>query len=112
MPALFPEVQILVCTHERPPGRSSCAGRGGVDLFEALKREARRYPQRIMVNRTNCLKTCEHGPTVVVQPLNAWYGGVQLADVPELVAAAVEGRIVERLCLPTEAARSYPWGER
>lgn len=107
----LPEIHILVCTNERPAGnpKGSCAGRGAVGLFEAFRREieTRGLRGRVLVNRTNCLKPCEFGPTVVVHPAGAWYGGVQPADVPEVLEAALEGRMVDRLRLPEAAHRSF-----
>lgn len=107
----LPELHVLVCTNERPAGnpKGSCAGRGSVALFDALRREVetRGLRGQVLVNRTNCLKPCEYGPTVVVHPLGAWYGGVRAEDAPELLDAALRGEQVERLRLPEEAYRAF-----
>lgn len=107
----LPEIHILVCTNERPPGnpKGSCAEKGSVGLFDAFRREVetRGLRGRVLVNRTNCLKPCAFGPTVVVHPMGAWYGGVQPADIPEVLDAALQGEAVERLRLPEAAHQSF-----
>lgn len=107
----LPEIHILVCTNERPPGnpKGSCAERGSVGLYDAFRREveARGLRGRVLVNRTNCLKPCEFGPTVVVHPMGAWYGGVKPEDTAEILEAALCGEQVERLRLPEAAYRSF-----
>jgi (2Fe-2S) ferredoxin len=50
--------------------------------------------------KTGCLDICELGPSVVVYPEGVFYGGVQLADVPEIVEEhLVNNKPVERLRL-------------
>jgi (2Fe-2S) ferredoxin len=49
--------------------------------------------------------TCAWGPVVVVYPEGTWYGKVTPEDVPELVDAISEGRVVERLRVPDDAIR-------
>lgn len=107
----LPEIHILVCTNERPPGnpKGSCAQKGSVALFDELKRLVltRGLHGRVLVNRTNCLKPCAFGPTVVVYPMGAWYGGAQPEDAAEILDAALQGEQVERLRLPREAYGSF-----
>jgi (2Fe-2S) ferredoxin len=71
-------------------------------LREAFKVElARRGLKGIVrANKSGCLDACAHGPTVVVYPEGVWYGGVTVADVPEIVERhLVGGEPVERLRL-------------
>jgi len=104
-----PNVQILVCTNERPPDatKPSCGPRGGLEVYRRFKDvvRARGVRDRVMVVRTGCLKHCSQGITVNVQPMNLWYRGVTLDDVEEIVdRTALEGREVERLRMP-----DIPW---
>jgi (2Fe-2S) ferredoxin len=107
----LPEIHVLVCTNERPAGnpKGSCGERGSVAVFDALKQEAARLgvAGRVLVNRTNCLKPCEFGPTVVVHPRGDWYGGIRPEDAPEILARALEGRALESRLLPEEAHASF-----
>lgn len=105
----FPERHVLVCTNTRPPDnpKGSCGEKGSEALFDQLKAivKARGLAERIIVNRTNCLKHCSRGMTVAVYPENVWYAGVRPEDVKEICASHLEGgRPVERLRMP-----DIPW---
>lgn len=109
-----PEVQILVCVNERAPDakKPSCAPRGGLELYRRFKDRVRELGlrDRVMVNRTGCLKHCSRGITVAVQPQNFWYADVTADDVDEILSASVAGegahgvREVARLRMP-----DIPW---
>ena len=104
-----PEIQILVCTNERPPDarKPSCRPRGGLELYRRFKDEVRHrgIRDRVMVVRTGCLKHCSRGITVNIWPANFWYRGVTLDDVEEIVERSViGGEDVERLRMP-----DIPW---
>ena len=105
-----PGAQILVCVNERPPGaaKPSCGPRGGLELYRRFKDRVRELGlrERVMVNRTGCLKHCSRGVTVAVWPWNLWYQRVTLDDVDEILATTVlgEGRPVDRLSMP-----DVPW---
>jgi len=103
-----PERQLLVCVNSRPPGnpKGSCGEKGSQRLFDRLKEllAERGLGERVMVNRTYCLKHCSRGPVVAVQPDNAWYAGVAEADLAAICDAHAEGGVVERLVMP-----DIPW---
>lgn len=107
----LPEIHILVCTNERPPGnpKGSCGEKGSVGLFDRFKQEveARGMRGQVQVNRSNCLKPCAFGPTVVVYPHGSWYGAVALEDVSAILDAELVGEQVERLKLPRAAYESF-----
>jgi (2Fe-2S) ferredoxin len=104
-----PERQVLICVNSRPPGapKPSCAGSGSQPLFDALRDLVRErgLQDRVMVNRTYCLKHCSRGPVIAVQPDNVWYAGVTPEDIPEICSSHLEkGQPVERLLMP-----DIPW---
>ena len=104
-----PERQILVCVNTRPPGnpKGSCGEKGSQRLFEELRDllKERGLADRVMLNRTYCLKHCSRGPTVAVQPDNVWYANVRPEDLEEICSSHLEnGRPVERLAMP-----DIPW---
>ena len=103
-----PERHVLVCTNTRPPGntKGSCGEKGSEALFEALKTllRDRGLKDRVIVNRTSCLKHCSRGITVAVQPDNVWYAGVSEADLAEICATLESGTPVARLLMP-----DIPW---
>ena len=104
-----PERHILVCLNSRPPGnpKGSCMDKGAEAVFDALKAmvKDRGLAERVIVNRTSCLKHCSRGVTVAVYPENVWYAGVTTDDVSEIVSEHLEeGRPVDRLEMP-----DIPW---
>ena len=104
-----PERQLLVCVNSRPPGnpKGSCGEKGSQELFERLKEllKERGLDERVMVNRTYCLKHCSRGPTVAVQPDNVWYAGVTAGDLAEICDVhGAGGPAIERLAMP-----DIPW---
>ncbi len=105
-----PGIQILVCANERAPGapKPSCGPRGGLEVYRRFKDRVRELGirDRVMVNRTGCLKHCSQGITVAVWPWNLWYRQVTLDDVDEILDRTVlgGGLAVERLVMP-----DVPW---
>ena len=104
-----PQIQILVCLNERPPEspKPSCAHRGSLEVYHRFKDRVKELGirDRVMVNRTGCLKHCSQGITVAVQPDNAWYARVTPGDLGEICDAHLrDGRPVERLAMP-----DIPW---
>jgi (2Fe-2S) ferredoxin len=104
-----PERQVLVCTNARPADhpKGSCGDKGSDALAQRLKdliQEAG-LRDRVMVNRTSCLKHCSQGITLAVQPDNVWYANVRLEDLEAICGDHLKGgRAVERLFMP-----DVPW---
>jgi (2Fe-2S) ferredoxin len=104
-----PERHVLVCLNARPPGnpKGSCAEKGAEAIFDRLKGlvKGSDLADRVIVNRTNCLKHCSRGVTVAVYPDNVWYAQVTLENVDEIFDQHLgQGRPVERLSMP-----DIPW---
>jgi (2Fe-2S) ferredoxin len=104
-----PTHHVLVCLNARPPGnpKGSCAEKGSEALFDQLKARVREegLQDRVIVNRTSCLKHCSQGITVAVQPDNVWYAQVTAADLDEIVDGHLKaGTVVQRLLMP-----DIPW---
>ena len=65
-----------------------------------LDRVTRLCLKRSRANHAGCLEQCEHGPTVVIYPQGTWYGRVQVADVPRIVArTVVAGEVIDDLLI-------------
>lgn len=103
-----PQRHVLVCLNSRPAGnpKGSCAEKGSEALFDRLKAIVKEsgLGDRVIVNRTNCLKHCSRGVAVAVYPENVWYGGVTEADAGEIAKSLEDGRPLERLAMP-----DIPW---
>lgn len=87
---------LFVCTNAREGAeRPSCAaaGRGGMELLEALKAEvkARGLKGKVRVARSGCLDLCERGPNAFLYPEGTWYHGLSAADAPRLAELLEEG---------------------
>lgn len=101
-----PEIQILVCTNERPPGhpKTCCSSRSSLAVYHAFKDQVKALGirDRVMVVRTGCLKHCSQGTAVAIWPWNLWYRGVTPEDVAEILETTVlgAGRPLERLSMP------------
>ena len=93
---------VFICENLRDPSdpRGCCAAKGSAEIRDAFKAELakRGLKGQIRANSSGCLDACATGPTVVVYPEGVWYGGVTVADVPEIVERhLVNGEPVERL---------------
>lgn len=99
-----------MCVNDRPPGarKPSCAPRGGLDVYRRFKDRVRELGvrERVMVNRTGCLKHCSRGITIAIWPYNIWYARVTADDVDEILERTVlgGGAVIERLTMP-----DIPW---
>lgn len=74
-------------------------------MYRALKGEvAARGLAKLeaRVCTSSCLDQCATGVTVLVEPDHFFYGGVTIADVPEIVNGLVKGQPVERLMLTSD----------
>jgi (2Fe-2S) ferredoxin len=104
-----PQIQILVCTHEREPGakKPSCGPRGAMDVYHRFKDRIKELGLRdqVMVVRTGCLKHCSQGTTCALWPQNQWLRRVTVADVDEVIETCVQrGEELDRLRMP-----DVPW---
>ncbi|MSR45729.1 MAG: (2Fe-2S) ferredoxin domain-containing protein [Planctomycetes bacterium] len=98
------EHHVFVCENVRPPEspRGCCSAKGSAEVRARLKDELEKRGQKGLVraNGAGCLDQCAFGVTMVVYPEQVWYGGVTVADVPEIVEALVAGKVIDRLRIP------------
>ena len=98
---------IFICTNRREPGhsRGCCNADGDESLKNAFKKEVERRGLKPLVraNSAGCLDQCERGVSVVVYPEQVWYGGVTVADIPEIIEQhLIRGQVVTRLLMPDQ----------
>lgn len=99
------ERHIFVCINARDEGnpKGCCASKGGAEVAKAIKIAAydKGLKGRVRVNKAGCLDACAEGISAVVYPEGAWYRGITLDDVDEIVERTlVNGELVERLLAP------------
>ncbi|MFZ5587124.1 MAG: (2Fe-2S) ferredoxin domain-containing protein [Thermodesulfobacteriota bacterium] len=85
-----PDYTILVCGSFRAGGESQgvCHKKGSLALLPYLEEELAARGLSAAIAGTTCLKLCDQGPTLVVQPQNWWFGGV---DNEAAVDAILDG---------------------
>ncbi|TVR43568.1 MAG: (2Fe-2S) ferredoxin domain-containing protein [Planctomycetota bacterium] len=90
-----PEHQILVCASFRLSGtpQGICQKRESTDLLQYLEEEIIDRGLDALVCTTGCLKACEKGPVMVVQPANAWYGEVDTDCIDRVLDGLEEGEL-------------------
>jgi (2Fe-2S) ferredoxin len=93
-----PEKHFFVCNSFRLQGdpQGVCNRKNSVSLLQYLNEEINSRGIDAMVSPTGCLKACDRGPILIVQPDNVWFGHV----TEESIDAILEG--IENGALPQE----------
>ncbi|MGC7879796.1 NAD(P)H-dependent oxidoreductase subunit E, partial [Desulforudis sp. 1190] len=84
--------QLLVCTS------TACISSGGVEIYNALRKEVKAQGLEVDVVRTGCFGFCGLGPVVVTHPGAVLYCRVRPGHVTDIVEKHLKNReIVEEL---------------
>ncbi|AAW39642.1 MAG: (2Fe-2S) ferredoxin domain-containing protein [Dehalococcoides mccartyi] len=96
-----PDYHILVCNSFRVNGdpQGICNRKGAADLLGYLENEIIDRGLNVLVSSTGCLKSCEHGPAMVIYPPGWWYGEVDTAKLDIILDALEDGQAASELCL-------------
>ena len=97
-----PSHHIFVCGSFRVSGEPQgvCNKKGSMRLMQYLEGElSDRGLGDVVVSSTGCLKTCEHGPAMVIYPPGWWYGEVDTAKLDIILDALEDGQAASELCL-------------
>lgn len=79
--------ELMVCTNRRFGGtKPSCAARGSVAIADAVEQAFAERDLDILVTRSVCQNACERGPSLRLLPGPKLFLGLELKDVPNLVA--------------------------
>ncbi|HJM51454.1 MAG TPA: (2Fe-2S) ferredoxin domain-containing protein [Alphaproteobacteria bacterium] len=77
---------VVVCINRRLGADAvSCAGRGSEAVAAALEDGIAHRGLAAALVRLKCLGSCQHGPNVRFAPGGAWFSGVALDDVAEIL---------------------------
>ena len=97
-----PEHHIFVCASFRAGGdpKGVCHKKDSPALLPYIENEILDRGLDAQVTSTGCLKACDHGPVMVIQPNGLWYGQVDDENaVDEILDALAEGQRVENLLI-------------
>lgn len=90
---------IFVCASFRAGGdpKGICHKKGSVGLLPYVESEILDRGMDAQVTSTGCMKACDYGPVMVVQPEGQWYGNVdEESVVDEILDAIEEGSLVSK----------------
>ena len=70
---------------------------GANDIIRIAKRHIleQNFSDKITIRITGCIGFCEIEPFVIIEPGNQLYPKLKMEDVPKIIDAAVEGKVVE-----------------
>ncbi len=95
-----PEYHLFVCASFRADGdpKGVCHKKGSVPLLPYIENEILDRGLDAQITSTGCMKVCDHGPVMVIQPQGLWYGQVESEDaVDEILDALEDGAVAENL---------------
>ncbi len=87
-----PKYHIFVCASFRADGdpKGACHKKGSVGLLPYIENEILDRGLDAQITSTGCLKDCDHGPVMVIQPQGHWYGKVESEGVVDDILDAME----------------------
>ncbi len=90
-----PSKHFFVCNSFRLTGEAQgmCNKKKAVSLLQYLSDEIISRGIDAMVSSTGCLKVCEKGPVLIVQPDNIWYGQMNEERIDALLDGIEEGTL-------------------
>ena len=93
----IPERQIIVCQSFRVAGDKKGICHKQTDGFlQYLEEEILDRGLDCLVTASTCLKQCESGPIMVIQPENWWFKGVDSEEAIDTILDGLEDLLVER----------------
>jgi (2Fe-2S) ferredoxin len=93
-----PKYHIFVCASFRADGdpKGACHKKGSTGLLPYIENEILDRGLDAQVTSTGCMKACDYGPVMVVQPQGQWYGNIDSeAAVDEILDAIEDGTVAE-----------------
>ncbi|MEW6275089.1 MAG: NuoF family protein [Bacillota bacterium] len=103
------ERTILVCHG------TGCISGSSEKIYTLLEEDLERLRgrEKIRLKRTGCHGFCQQGPIVVLEPEGIFYSRVGPEDTKEIIAAALQGQVVERLLYhdPVTEKKIVSYGE-
>ena len=97
-----PEYHLFVCASFRADGdpKGVCHKKGSVPLLPYIENEILDRGLDAQITSTGCMKACDHGPVMVIQPQGLWYGKVESEEaVDEILDALEDGEVLESILI-------------
>jgi len=97
-----PEFHIFVCASFRADGdpKGVCHKKGSTALLPYIESEILDRGLDAQITATGCMKACDYGPVMVIQPQGHWYGNVDGEDtVDDILDALEDGTVVDDLLI-------------
>ena len=97
-----PEHHIFVCASFRAGGdpKGVCHKKGSAALLPYIENEILDRGLDALITSTGCMKACDHGPVMVIQPHGLWYGKVESEDtVDDILDALEDDEVVHNLLI-------------
>lgn len=98
-----PQRQIIMCQSFRTAGDKKGICHKQTDGFlQYIEEEVLDRGLDCLVSATTCLKQCEKGPVMVIQPENWWFGRVDSEEVIDIILDGLEdGEAAVEYLLPS-----------
>jgi (2Fe-2S) ferredoxin len=93
-----PQYHIFVCASFRAGGDSKgvCHKKGSVSFLPYIENEILDRGLDAQITSTGCMKACDYGPVMVIQPAGQWYGNIDSEEaVDEILDAVEDGEVAE-----------------
>jgi (2Fe-2S) ferredoxin len=93
-----PKHHIFVCASFRAGGDPGgvCHKKGSLPLLPYIENEILDRGLNAQITSTGCMKACDYGPVMVIQPTGLWYGNVENEEVvDEIMDALEDGEVAE-----------------
>ncbi len=86
-----PTYQILVCQSFRVKGDPQGVCHKKTDgLLQYMEEEILDRGLDVLITPTGCMKLCDNGPVMVVQPNNWWFGNIDSEKAVDAVLDSIE----------------------
>lgn len=87
----IPERQIIVCQSFRVAGdKKGLCHKQTNGFLQYIEEEILDRGLDCLLSATTCLKQCEKGPIIVIQPENWWFGSVDSEDAIDVILDGLE----------------------
>jgi len=90
-----PSRHFFICNSFRLQGEAQgvCNKKKAVSLLQYLSDEVISRGLDAMVSSTGCLKVCDRGPVMIVQPDNIWYGHMSEERIDAILDGIEDGEL-------------------